>query len=285
MRGSSITSVALWVLFLASCSMLKTENAGEPAGGAELGRGKPARYSFLRRYPTPGGLGPDGGRRVFDEKAEYPGLVLIDHPEVDRFIEYYTKGSGRSFVVDGLERRARVLSTIEPIFESYGVPKELANIAFVESRFVPSARSRDGSTVGMWQLSAVVARNYGLKTGRPNDERTDVKRSSEAAARFLASLYDSFGDWYLAAAAWNLGPSAVQKAVNELQRDTPITSQELFDLTSRGLVCQVTREFVAKVAALAIITKDPTKYGFSEPPRLGAGSVTAIGVGVEERQK
>jgi membrane-bound lytic murein transglycosylase D len=203
-------------------------------------------------------------------------LELIDHPEVDRFVAYYT-GKARSFVTEGLERRAKYLPIIEPIFESYGVPKELANIAFVESRFITTARSRDGSTVGLWQLSKIVAKNYGLKIGGGVDERTDVKKSSEAAARFLASLYDSFGDWYLAAAAWNLGPSAVQKAVDELQRTEPITSQDLFDLTSRGLVVQITREFVAKVAALAIITKDLEKYGFNQPPRLGGGSVKVSG--------
>ena len=266
MNSRILKTIGVGMLFLASCSMLRTDHVAdkEAAVTTKTAKSKRGSYSFVRRHRAPGRLGPDGGLRVFDEKADYPGLELIEHPEVERFVDFYTT-TGRSFVTDGLVRRAKYLPIIEPILESYGVPKELANIAFVESRFIPSARSRDGSTVGMWQLSEVVARNYGLKIGPGIDERTDVKKSTEAAARFLASLYDSFGDWYLAAAAWNQGPTAVQRAVDELQRDEPISSRELFELTSRGLVVQITREFVAKVAALAIITKDLEKFGFSEP--------------------
>ena len=171
----------------------------------------------------------------------------------------------RAYIEEALERRAKYLPIIEPILERYGLPKGLSNIAFIESRFIPEARYKDGSTVGMWQLSKPTAKTYGLRVGGSGDERRNVARSTEAAARFLASLYDSFGDWYLAAAAYNAGPNRVQRALDKAGKSVDVHRLDFFELTSRGILSETTREFVAKLGALVIITEDLERYGFTLP--------------------
>ena len=214
-----------------------------------------------RVYRRPGRLGPDGGLLGYQQRYTYPEVPTVYHPEVRRFVTYYGK-SRRSFIEEANERRARYLPVMKEVFNRYGLPAELLNLAHIESRFIPTARSRDGSTVGLWQLSRATARNYGLKVVGQVDERTDVRKSTEAAARFLASLFDTFGDWYLAAAAYNSGPARVQRAVDKVGMVDPMDTLDVFQLTSQGALSVTTREFVAKFGALVIIMKDPEKYGF-----------------------
>ena len=197
------------------------------------------------------------------ERLGYPKVPFVHHPEVLNFVRYFT-GIKRSYVQEALARRRRFLPDIEKILEREGLPTELSNIAFVESRFQPYARTADGYTVGMWQLCAATARQYGLKVNARVDERKDVVKSTEAAAKYLADLYEEFGDWYLAAAAYNSGPVRIRKAVDILDHEEPLDALDVFALTSRGLVSDTTREFVAKIGALIHINADHEKYAFSE---------------------
>jgi hypothetical protein len=237
-----------------------------PAPPVVLGPQRPFGVPLSRRvHRRPGRLGPQGGLLGLERRFEYPAVPLVYHPEVQAYVEKYSHGS-RAFLAEALPRRARYLPVMEEIFERYHVPVALINMVFVESRFIPHARSADGTTVGLWQLSAATARNYGLTVNKKVDERTDVRKSTEAAARFLSSLYDTFGDWYLAAAAWNSGPVRVQKALDDALAGHPLDSLDVFELTAKGLVCETTRQFVAKLGAIVIISKDFEKYGFDVPP-------------------
>lgn len=195
------------------------------------------------------------------EHFRYPDVPAVHHPEVSNFVRYFTK-IRRNYVSEALGRRRQYLPVIEPILARYGVPKELTNIAFIESRFQPNARTPDGFTVGMWQLSAATARRFGLKVGNGEDERRNVVKATDAAARYFAELYDTFGDWYLVVAAYNSGPARVQQAVDALDREQPLDALDVFALTSRGLVCDITREFVAKFGALVVIVSNLDRLGF-----------------------
>jgi membrane-bound lytic murein transglycosylase D len=103
---------------------------------------------------------------------------------------------------------------IDQIFSKYGIPKELRYLAVIESELNPNAVSRVGA-VGLWQLMAGTARLLGLTVNRHRDDRRNVYKSTVAAAKYLADLYDTFHDWILVVAAYNCGPVAVLDAIQK----------------------------------------------------------------------
>ena len=101
---------------------------------------------------------------------------------------------------------------IEEALDRYSLPLELKYLAVVESAFKPTARSRVGAT-GMWQFMMRTAKYYGLVVDSFVDERMDVEKSADAAARYLVDAYRIFGDWSLAISSYNCGSGNVLKAI------------------------------------------------------------------------
>lgn len=117
------------------------------------------------------------------------------------------------------ERMSRVMGLSEyyfPIFEEvfsrYGIPLELKYMAIIESMLNPVARSRAGA-MGIWQFMYGTARNYKLMINSYIDERLDVEKAVDAAARYLKDAYQVFGDWALAISSYNCGAGNVSKAI------------------------------------------------------------------------
>ncbi len=117
------------------------------------------------------------------------------------------------------ERMGRVLGLSNyyfPIFEDilnrYDLPEELKYMAVVESMLNPTATSRAGAK-GIWQFIYSTAKSYGLEINSYVDERMDVEKSMDAAARYLRDAYRIFGDWALAISSYNCGAGNVSKAI------------------------------------------------------------------------
>ncbi len=93
-----------------------------------------------------------------------------------------------------------------------GMPEELVYLAMIESGFLTHARSSVSAT-GMWQFMDPTARAYGLRIDAYVDERRDPVKATDAALHYLSDLYQQYGSWHLAAAAYNAGPTRVSRAV------------------------------------------------------------------------
>lgn len=134
-------------------------------------------------------------------------------------------------------------NTLARILVEEQVPIELLAVAFVESRFNPLALSPKGAR-GIWQLMPATAARYGLTVEPQNDHRTHPEHSTRAAARYLRDLYQQFGDWKLALAAYNWGEGKVQRVIHK-------TGLRDFDeIARRGLLPLETRNYVPAVLAV-----------------------------------
>lgn len=109
-------------------------------------------------------------------------------------------------------QKKATLASIDKIFERHQIPEELKYLAVIESALNANAKSPVGA-YGYWQFMAPTARLMGLKVAGAVDERSNLTKSTHAAAKYLAYLYDQFEDWLLVVAAYNCGPRPVINAV------------------------------------------------------------------------
>ena len=139
-----------------------------------------------------------------------------------------------------MKRLDQLRPTLSGILESERVPQEIVSVVMVESGGRTTALSPKGA-LGLWQLMPDTARRYGLVVTPSRDERLDVDRSTRAAARYLRDLYQQFGSWPLALAAYNTGEQRVQRAVERSG------SSDFIQLSSLRLLPQETRNYVPAV--------------------------------------
>ena len=111
---------------------------------------------------------------------------------------------------------------------------------------------------GIWQFMASRARGYGLSHNMWVDDRQDPEKSTRAAAHHLKDLYNQFGDWYLAMAAYNSGPGTVQAAVKRTGY------ADFWELYRRNVLPKETRNYVPIILAMTIMTKNPSQYGLDD---------------------
>ncbi len=143
--------------------------------------------------------------------------------------------------------------------ERRGLPTELALLPVIESSYDPAATS-SAAAAGLWQFIPSTGRIYGLQQTGMYDGRRDVVESTRAAYEFLGSLYNQFGSWELALAAYNAGPGRIQQAINRNQAAGLPTDYWSLKLP------QETMNYVPRFLAVAQIIKNPRAYGVSLPP-------------------
>jgi len=180
-------------------------------------------------------------------------LPLMMTDQVAGFISYFS-GRGRGVFERAFARSGRYHDMIRSTLKEEGVPQDLIYLAQAESGFHPLAVSRAGAR-GIWQFMASRARGYGLSHNMWVDDRQDPEKSTRAAARHLKDLYNQFGDWYLAMAAYNSGPGTVQAAVKRTGY------ADFWELYRRNVLPKETRNYVPIILAVTIMAKNPSQYG------------------------
>ncbi len=186
-------------------------------------------------------------------KSTHSDLPLMMTDQVAGYINYFST-RGRGTVERALARSGRYEDMIRRILQEQGVPQELIYLAQAESGFHPLAVSRAGAR-GMWQFMGSRAKGYGLERSWWVDDRQDPEKATRAAAHHLKDLYNEFGDWYLAMAAYNSGPGTVQSAVKRTGY------ADFWELYRRNVLPKETRNYVPIILAVTIMAKNPAQYG------------------------
>ncbi len=133
------------------------------------------------------------------------------NPQLEQVIRTYLQ-KRKSSLSTIMERTRYFFPMFEEHLAKYNIPMELKYLAIVESALNPNARSRMGAT-GLWQFMYQTGKLYNLEVSSYIDERSDPFRATEAACMYLENLYQMYGDWSLALAAYNSGPGNVSKAI------------------------------------------------------------------------
>ncbi|HUG42838.1 MAG TPA: LysM peptidoglycan-binding domain-containing protein [Acidobacteriota bacterium] len=187
-------------------------------------------------------------------------IPVVVNKEVLYYLDFYQTRARRSMEL-GLRRAARYLPLFERIFQEEGVPRDLIFMAHVESLFHPLAISRARAR-GIWQFMQGTGRLYDLDVNWWVDERSDLEKSTRAAARHLRDLHEQFGDWHLVLAAYNCGPARVARA---LERHGPM---DYWTMVERRHLPRETRLFVPAILAAVMIHRLPERFGFEPPLEL-----------------
>ncbi len=232
--------------------------------------------------PADGGLSATGAGRPLDSLLVTPAAPIpdpataeqvaedmavtphdIDIPLNDRvlgFIDVFT-GRLKGFLEESLSRGAPYLPMIHRALAAEGLPTDLAFVPIVESAFNPDATSR-AKARGLWQFMRGTAVENGLRHDWYVDERAEPERATLAAARYLKTLHDMFGDWHLALASYNGGPGRVQRAMKRSGKT------DFWSLSAnRRFLPRETRDYVPLILAAAVVGKNPTQYGLTIDPQ------------------
>lgn len=207
---------------------------------------------FSMAPSSAGGLGPQSGSAgtgidavAAEPLPKLPPPKLEVNSQVRKELDSFL-GKKSSFFAESLRRRDDFYPQMREIFEGEGVPHEIMNVALIESGFRTEARSRAGA-VGMWQFMKATARRYGLAVSLVHDERKDPVLSTMAAARHLRDLYEAYGDWHLALAAYNAGSGTIDRAIARTGKN------DFWKIAKSGRIRRETAAYVPRFIAASII--------------------------------
>jgi membrane-bound lytic murein transglycosylase D len=220
--------------------------------------------------PTPVGVANDvtfpvdptiKAEAIAELKTTQSDLPLVINDPVASYINYFSS-RGRGILIRSLERANRYRDMISRILAQQGLPQDLIYQAVAESGFQTQVVNAHSGAGGMWQFLPYGP--YGLERNGWIDERFDPEKSTVAYAAYIKQLYNQFGDWYLAMAAYDWGAGNVQRAVQRTGY------ADFWELYRRGVLPQETKNYVPIIIAAAIMAKNPKQYGLDsltlDPP-------------------
>jgi hypothetical protein len=193
------------------------------------------------------------GIKLKNTKFDIPITI---NSRVEFWVDYFT-GKGRIHFEKYLERSEYFIPYITPVLKQNGMPQDLVYLAMIESGFNNLARSH-AKAVGPWQFISATGKRYGLMVNWWVDERRDVQKSTLAALEYLRDLHGMFQSWELAAAAYNAGEAKVAHAIQRYG------TKDFWVISRQRYLRPETRDYVPKIIAAAIVSKNRTQFGFPE---------------------
>ena len=184
------------------------------------------------------------------------GFAMTDcaSPLVAEHLAYYLNRP--ESITRMLDRSRRYLYHVVQEVEKRGMPTEIALLPMIESAYNPGALSSARAS-GIWQFIPSTGRSYGLDQNHWYDERRDVLQATEAALDYLEKLYEMFGSWDLALAAYNAGEGAVARAIAKNAAAGLPTDYVNLPLPAE------TRNYVPKLQAVKNLVASPKRYGIA----------------------
>ena len=149
-----------------------------------------------------------------------------------------------------LKRAYRFFPVIEPILKRHNIPEDFKYLCVIESNLMNV--TSPAKAQGYWQFIKATGKKYGLEINEEIDMRNSLEAATEAACKFLKALYNQFGSWTLAAAAYNCGENGLQRQLN-LQEVNNYYDLRLNSETAR---------YVYRIMAMKLIMQNPQAYGF-----------------------
>lgn len=196
------------------------------------------------------------GAEELNLENNYFDIPVTYNDQVKKWMSYFLN-RGRGYFERYTERAGRYAPILGAILEEHGLPRDLIFLAMAESGFNNVAKSW-AAAVGPWQFMPYTGKMYGLEQDWYRDERRDPIKATVAAARYLAKLYDDFGQWEVAAAAYNAGEGKLGRAIKKYK------SEDFWHLTKGKYLKAETKNYVPKIMALAIIGKNLKSFGFDD---------------------
>jgi membrane-bound lytic murein transglycosylase D len=201
------------------------------------------------------------GNPYTPEEVSYDFPVTMNK-QVEFYLDFFQNKQRENFS-HWLARSTRYLPLIQEELRTAGLPQDLAYLPLIESGYSLTAYST-AKAAGPWQFMRPTALDYGLEINKYVDDRRDPEKSTKAAVAYLSDLYDKFGDWQLAVAAYNAGGGKISRGIKNYN------ASDFWELAQEQYLNSETKRYVPKLIAAIIIAKNPEKYGFTninyEPP-------------------
>ncbi|MSR22745.1 MAG: LysM peptidoglycan-binding domain-containing protein [Gemmatimonadetes bacterium] len=256
--------VLFLAISLASCSRIAAPEPPAPSAPAPhvtpVVSDSPTFTPAPRRVPVV--VVPASGTEPVEADVILASAAAADtsfQRQVAFWVDFWTGRQAELFATY-LKRMGTYAPLVDEELATRGLPASLRYLPIVESGYFPRAVSRVGAT-GLWQLMGPTARDLGLAVGSIVDDRRDPFAATVAALDYLEMLHRDLGSWFLALAAYNVGPGRVREVLTRAGRRGAEPSDEDF-LAIRGSLPAETREFVPRFFAAAKVAQDPVRFGF-----------------------
>lgn len=235
-----------------------------PGGGASCDLRTPS-YSEQRLSSNvddegddydPDGLDPAGQDAL--SRLQLPDFNVPVTRQALNYVRFLTRSHrGRDMFTAWLKRSGRYADMVQQTLREKNLPEDLIWLSMIESGFDPTAKSPAGA-VGMWQFMRSTGEVYGLNVTSYVDERKNPMQATRAAAHHLRDLYQRFGSWDLAFAAYNMGYEQL------LERIDRYGTTDFAELARQRALPKETAAYVPKIIAAALVANNLERYGFDD---------------------